>query len=395
MRRRLRSCVLLIGGISCSPFQSALHKRSKMCTQHIKSIIHIWALVGKAHPVLIYISTKQVRTDYFSNHLQILRFPKRYQYTAMTLDLANWMKKLPSHLHDVPITQLSIPGSHDSGTYYLNNASKIAPGEGKVIKDLACIFGSVVKKIIGNWSVTQDLHVYDQLLEGVRYIDFRVAFLESEKNFLVVHGLYGSLYSEIFEEVKKFLNEHPKEFLILDFNQFYDFQAEQHKEFMNMIEESFHGMLYASSAKGITCSLNDIWDSGANIIALYKDDASTKENPLFWPHHNISSTWPNTSKADILIDKLNKQFDALKEGCLNVFQAVLSPTTSTIAMHLRGSLKDTLAKKCNQEVSSWLQDLDREKRKKLNIVICDFIEIEECASKVVALNYADGSASDE
>ena len=313
----------------------------------------------------------------------------------MTLDLANWIKNLPPQLHDVPIRQLSLPGSHDSGTFYLDSASSIAPGEGKIIKDLACIFGGVAKRIIGNWSVTQTLDIYDQLKQGVRYIDFRVAFVESTNDFYAVHGLYGLPYSELFADIKRFLIEHPKEFIILDFNQFYEFQAENHKEFMTTIEETFNEMLYAAAAKGPNCSINDIWGSSANIIALYKDDASTKENPLFWPRDCIISPWCNTDNVDTLIDHLNKQFGTVKEGCFNVFQAVLSPKTATIAKHLRGSLKETLAKKCNKHVSSWLQGLDKEKMEKLNIVICDFIDIEECASKVVALNFVEDTTSNE
>jgi len=536
----------------------------------------------------------------------------------MTLDLANWMKELPSHLHEVPITQLSIPGSHDSGSFYLDSSSSTAPGEAKVINNLARRFPRVTKRIVRNWSITQNLNIYEQLKRGIRYFDFRVAYLESTKQFYVVHGLYGSLYSELFEEINKFLTEYPKEILILDFNHFYGFTAEQHKDFMDMIAECFQGKLYASKAKGrnekegtennaeekdatekdanekdatgrdanekdateedanekgatekdayekdandkdpnekdtsdkdenekdanvedgkeedaneeaanegdpnekdaneedgkekdviekdsiekdanendvneedgkekdaneeaanegdpnekdaneeegkekdviekesiekdankndvneedgkekdaneedanekdaiekdanekdvtekdiiekdgkkidADFSLNDVWGSGASIIAIYSDDASTKENPLFWPHDNIIiSPWSNTDNVDTLINKLNTQLDTV-EGCyFHVFQAVLTPKKSTIIKHLTGSLKNTLAKSCNKHVNNWLKGLDKERKKKLNIVICDFIEMNEIASSVVALNYEDAGhlASDE
>ena len=657
-----------------------------------------------------------------SNYLQSRQFLRTFQCTAMTLDLANWMKELPSHLHDVPIRQLSMPGSHDSGAFYLDSASSIAPGEGKVIIDLVRRFPCITKRIVRNWSITQSLSIYEQLMRGIRYFDFRVAFLESTKQFYVVHGLYGSLYSELFEQVNKFLEEHPKEFLILDFNHLYDFKAEQHKDFMGMIAECFLGKLYSSKAKGrnekdgkekdasdedanerdandegandeganekdvneeganekdandddanekdvngkdanekdandedvsdddanekgvnekdtkkkdandedadekdvnekdanekdandedanekdvneegakkkdandedadekdvnekdanekdandedanekdvneegakkkdandedadekdvneegakkkdandedadekdanekdanekdahdedanekdvnekdakkkdandedanekdvnekdanekdahdenandkdenekdankkdanvadaekkdaseeganekgasdeaandkdaneedtndndanekdandevandenanekgVHFSLNDVWGSSANIIALYNDDASTKENPLFWPRDNvISSPWFNTDKAATLINDLETELDDVEGGCFHVSQATLTPKTATIIKHLAGSLKNTLAKNCNQRVSNWLKGLDKEKKKKLNIVICDFIEMNEFALNVVAANYGDES----
>jgi len=327
------------------------------------------------------------RNRYFLTYFWMAEATQRSD-TAMTLDFANWMAKLPAKMHGIPLRQLSIPGSHDSGGFYLDKNSSIAPGEGKTIKVLAHLFGSCAKNIIHNWSITQDLPIYDQLKHGIRYFDFRVAYDESTKKFYFVHGLYGLTYSKIFEGFKQFIKEHPKEVIILDFNHIYEFKAEQHSAFTKLIEENFQGKLYSSGTKGTNCSLNDIWGCGSNIIAFYDDDASTKKNPKFWSRKNIFSPWFNTDSVDTLIEDLNKRFGTIKEGCFNVFQAILSPQTSTIVKHLGGSLKNTLAKNCDQHVSSWLQNVGKEKKKGVNIVICDFIDLNEYPSKVIALNYS-------
>ena len=44
-------------------------------------------------------------------------------------DLSDWMSNLPEHLKNVSINQLAIPGSHDSGSYWLNPESPICPGK--------------------------------------------------------------------------------------------------------------------------------------------------------------------------------------------------------------------------------------------------------------------------
>lgn len=46
-------------------------------------------------------------------------------------DNSQWMANLPVALTTFPITQLAIPGSHDSGAYYLDSKSPISPGKKK------------------------------------------------------------------------------------------------------------------------------------------------------------------------------------------------------------------------------------------------------------------------
>lgn len=43
-------------------------------------------------------------------------------------DLSQWMTNLPEPLTNIPINNLAIPGSHNSGSYYLDPSTPIAPG---------------------------------------------------------------------------------------------------------------------------------------------------------------------------------------------------------------------------------------------------------------------------
>ena len=44
-------------------------------------------------------------------------------------DYSQWMTNLPVVLTTIPINQLAIPGSHDSGAYYLDLNSPVSPGK--------------------------------------------------------------------------------------------------------------------------------------------------------------------------------------------------------------------------------------------------------------------------
>ena len=43
-------------------------------------------------------------------------------------DYSQWMTNLPVALTTIPLNQLAIPGSHDSGAYYLDPKSQVCPG---------------------------------------------------------------------------------------------------------------------------------------------------------------------------------------------------------------------------------------------------------------------------
>ena len=50
------------------------------------------------------------------------------QETRNTLNLSDWMGNLPKKLTMLPLTQLAIPGTHDSGAYDLDVSLPIAKG---------------------------------------------------------------------------------------------------------------------------------------------------------------------------------------------------------------------------------------------------------------------------
>eukprot|EP00794_Sanderia_malayensis_P011008 gene11008-12171_t len=307
---------------------------------------------------------------------------------SFNLDAANWMSNLPEPLQKKPITDLCIPGSHDSGTFYLDKNSNIAPDESKTIKVLVRIFGKIAKNIIYRWSVTQDLNLTEQLEHGVRYLDLRVAYEPKVKDFRAVHGLYGLTYKELFGEIADFLNKHPKEIVILDFNHLMSFNQGASQELITLLMKSLGQKLYGPGKLGPKSSLSDIWAAKKQVIALYADAAMVPKNPLLWSQNDIYSPWPDTTSSTTLIGDLNKRFDDLKLGALNVFQAILTPKTSTIFLHLcKGSLKTTLAQGCDNCVSGWLDTIIKDKKKGINILICDFAGYNDIAVKIISMNY--------
>ncbi|KAF2182174.1 PLC-like phosphodiesterase [Zopfia rhizophila CBS 207.26] len=109
-------------------------------------------------------------------------------------DLSNWMSGLPSNL---PLSALSIPGTHNSHTYY------------RALPSVRC----------------QVVSVKTQLENGIRFLDIRVqpahATDTSKKDLYLVHGAFpvsltGTKYLEpILKTCCEFLENHPGETILI------------------------------------------------------------------------------------------------------------------------------------------------------------------------------------
>ena len=305
----------------------------------------------------------------------------------VTTDFSNWMERLPTHVQQLPLRQLAIPGSHDSGAFYLDKDSSLAPDEGSVIKNLVKVFGSCAKNVVHKWSITQSESFTQQLQNGIRYLDMRTAYRKEKNDFYICHGLYGITLENAFTEIEAFIQKSTKEVLILDFNHLYSFTPDLHKRFVGLICERFGEKLYGPGKLGADASLTEIWSNGRQVIALYDNKDIVSSHPQLWSQSLIFSPWPNTASTSTLSSYLDNRFSDLRAGSFNVFQAILTPQNSTVFWHLAsGSLKTTLATKCDKCVAQWLAKVDQEKKKGVNIVICDFIDQSKCVEGVLKLN---------
>ena len=110
------------------------------------------------------------------------------------------------------------------------------------VKDMCKLFGSTAKNVVYNWSVTQSLNFRKQLTAGIRYFDLRVApgkDSESSEQVYFTHGLLCSKVLPALREVASFLDENPREVVLLDFNHFYKMTDSSHQNLYNMILNVF------------------------------------------------------------------------------------------------------------------------------------------------------------
>lgn len=132
-----------------------------------------------------------------------------------------WMTDLIEVAPEVKLRELIIPGTHDSASYMLSMWTPFSAA-----------------------GRTQNVSVYEQLLRGARYLDLRVAggCQEDPQNVSIFHGCLNCGPLEgILQEIKRFLELHPSEFLFIEVVPEYGrmYTDEQKLHTLHMVRDTF------------------------------------------------------------------------------------------------------------------------------------------------------------
>lgn len=266
-----------------------------------------------------------------------------------------------------------------------------------------------MKTVIRNWSITQSLNFTEQLNAGIRYFDLRVSIKKhgskgkkSEKQpdeLRLIHGLFGPTHKATMEEICEFLESHPKEIILLDFNHFYHMDKKHHSECVDSMKSIFGDKLcpYQTDTESLTFKF--MWENGYQVIVFYHhQDPNHKldidPNDHLWPGSYIPSAWLNVSKLSDFKLKLDEMFrkritsapdGKAHNSTFHVCQGVLTPVASQIVGGLASSLKE----KCSDQIAAyyvdWLKST-RPGKNGINICIIDFVETENYIRTVIRLN---------
>ncbi|XP_069493289.1 PI-PLC X domain-containing protein 2 [Ambystoma mexicanum] len=304
---------------------------------------------------------------------------------AMAADsTADWMGCLPICLRQLPLSNLAIPGSHDSFSFWVDEKSPVGPDQAMSIKRLAKI--SLVKKLMKKWSVTQSLTFKEQLEAGIRYFDLRVSSKPDEpgEEVYFIHGLFGIKVWDGLMEINKFLAQHKKEVVFLDFNHFYAMTYEHHTHLISMLQEIFGDKL-CQTACVENVTLNYAWENNCQVLIFYHHSLS-EGYTFLWPGNKMPAPWANTTNVFKLLQFLETTLgERSKHGAFHVSQAILTPRVKTIFRGLQGGLKNTLVHRNLPVILNWVKE-QKPGVQGVNIITSDFVELIDFAETVIGLN---------
>ncbi|VDM44494.1 unnamed protein product [Toxocara canis] len=299
----------------------------------------------------------------------------------------NWMRDLPPDVSSRPLIDLAIPGSHDSCASLLLCTAPVANDEGRVIRILGRL--PPVRRLIQRWARTQCLTVAQQLVAGIRYFDMRVSVpsCTSISGMRVLHALYGDEVYRILAEMNAFLETHSHEVIIVDFNHLYNFNAIAYKQLLKTIEMSFGIQKLCPREELTHLTLDDMWKNGHQVIVISARERRIPTTSWIWGPKSIMSPYANVNRLDRLITFLEITLSDHRKGPKSVFyvsQGVLTAKKRDVCLHPRSSLENFFARKCTEELVSWIKSYEQPLF--FNIIICDFIDTSNFCDVVISLN---------
>lgn len=337
----------------------------------------------------------------------------RHTTAAATVPLPagpDWMGSLSAQLGPLPLNRIVMPGTHDSASFSIPAAGRLAPAPmGAISPDVqdptdplsalvALLPRALQQQVSAPWSRAQDLDIAAQLAAGVRYLDVRVcAGPAAYPGLYACHGLYGApIRTAVLEPAARFLAAHSKEILILDFHRFTapnspsGMPAALHQELAAEIRAAFPGLLLPPGPLGARITLNDVWQTPGRVIVLYNDGPTVRANHDFWPYADTIIAWPSTDRLPVLeqrvVANLLCRCDILHgipaaTGAFFDLQLQMTPSRAAYlsgtfgAGHIR-SLRDLAAS--NVTMLAYLKEklgsTFSSGRTHLNVLTADFIE---------------------
>ena len=208
-------------------------------------------------------------------------------YSPSTTPLApQWMKYYSDVLGKLTLTEMTLPGTHDSGTY-----------------EPVSVFAKCGVQ-------TQDLSLLDQLNRGIRVLDLRIG-QNSPGDYIISHDTWRTKYSlsQALQEIKDFINATEKEVIILDFHRFNQLSEERfdYDQLKSQVKSSLKGY-YLPVHQGQGKTLSEIWKtSGQRRIVVAWNSARTIDISYMWP--GVKQHWySHADSNDELKSELKKDF---------------------------------------------------------------------------------------
>ena len=132
---------------------------------------------------------------------------------------SSWMAELQDSIRDTPLCEVSLPGTHDSGTYRFEKEKGASPDSDltKTIQDkldkgglMGQLTDFVLDNIFTRLCKCQSKTLKQQMECGIRYLDLRIAYHEESETFWTCHGVYCVNMKDVMTQISSFLKENPK-----------------------------------------------------------------------------------------------------------------------------------------------------------------------------------------
>lgn len=212
-----------------------------------------------------------------------------------------WMEHYSSLLGKLTIAEMTLPGTHNSGTY------------------------RPVSAVGTPWIRTQELSLAQQLNSGIRYLDLRIG-QNYPGDYVLCHDKWRTSYSlpQAMKEFTEFIDNSAKEIVVLDFHRFVNFGcgSYDYSQLKQQIASMLSGYCMPQSRMGDT--LNAIWSSGRQKERIVVAWNASNPDSYMWP--GVEQRWYSNA------DTLRKLYGSISSdmqnppGCMWATCAFVTPS---------------------------------------------------------------------
>jgi hypothetical protein len=231
-----------------------------------------------------------------------------------------WMEHYCSLLEKLTLTEMTVPGTHNSGTY-----------------QPVSIVGSL-------WVKTQGFSLAQQLNCGIRCLDLRIG-QNSPGDYVICHDTWRTRYSlaKALKEVTEFIDSTTKEIVILDFHRFVNLGREDYdyNQLKQQIASALSGYCLLPRYAGDT--LETIWSSTRREQRIVAAWNTSNPDSYMWP--GVNQRWYCNA------DSLRKLYGFIKSDMQNP-PGWMWATCSFLTPSLSSSPKSN-AKTANPTITNW------------------------------------------
>ncbi|XP_067678125.1 uncharacterized protein [Haliotis asinina] len=249
----------------------------------------------------------------------------------------DWMGEMNDVLTNKTIKQLRLAGTHHSGTFSFD-------------------------MFLYHLAKCQNIRVGQQLMAGVRYLDYRLGAMEEAYGARVIHGVfYGQHALTDLLEIWAFSQLHPTEFFIVDFQHTSTLETSMQRKLSVWLDVLFRETVINRWSIPITQhTMRDIWGSGRRVLFLHDRPSSTQ----MWPRGVLHARWPNVCTGETLADHAQNELFHIH---VHHHQLVVLQWVITVKFQCLTSLYGR-SLDIREDAMQWLQDNNHP----FTIVLTDF-----------------------
>ena len=246
---------------------------------------------------------------------------------------SDWIGDSLLVIGNLTLKNLTLPGSHLSGTYNLTEFPLSTCGAAyAILEALSQAVPSSPGDLAVAWNKAQDQDIYQQLLDGIRYFDIWAAWDTENQIWMTSHLVYGHPIQILLENITHYLTNHTKEIVIVELSHFDNSPSSENITVLNNLVAEILGNFTHPVDLSFKFTVKSMVETGKRAIVTMEQGY---DGNATWPATTFKSNYTATSSVGELRNNTNFTVQAyvqnrtLYQNTLAKLYWVLTPNDST------------------------------------------------------------------